>query len=489
MASDSVNVEQILSALGVPENTAKQLQSRMNGMDYLNLVNSLDDDSPAGKKTAQQILSKYGIKLNKVPQMDNTRLESIFQGVHAGKNFDEASQMQFVRPISEMESLGAKMSGYSNFVRAANDTDAETLRDWLEENEFDYQNNDKHTFLVQSADREKAYRLNHFMGKMTGKTSVMDSDEVVEEKKKMAKDDLPKQRNPYAQHLAKKGNAVHADKTKKTDKWDRSAKHKGQQYESVTESVFSHGETVQFEGADCQVQIPTGPNGTVGLLIDGKVRMVRESEVSRIDEGVLGMTKVDPLYRLKELAGVKSVAKPELAEDDFSATVDPNMDMDVADDFDDAELDPMGADLGSDLADDSLGGIDNAPLGADDLDTGLETGELSADPHSLGGSDLGGLGSDPVDMDSDFAAGEPGDMGGVPGDIPGLGVGANVPGMMPTDSQAYTEIQDHLNNIQNSLGDVKLSEYRSLLAKLDALSSQIRSMGRDYLGEARRLKK
>lgn len=558
--SDSVDIARILVALGVDEKQAKILQNRMDGVDYLNLVNALDDESPKGKQTAQQILSKYGIKINKVPQMDNTRLESIFRGVHAGKDFDEAAIMEHVRPISEMNSLAATMSGYSNFVRAGSDTDAETLRDWLEENEFDYQNNDKHTFLVQSADREKAYRLNHFMSKMTGKTSVMDNlkednalvanlekcpfkgqlgeiiasdfgrlkvvgaepsktpmgapdwniiavdkagnthkiqydtanaglygwggkfdfdESMVEEKKKMAKDDLPKQRNPFAQHAIKKGGAgAHNSKDpSRKDAFSRNAKHKNKHYEAIEESAFTQGETVQFEGADCQVQIPAGPNGTVGLLVDGKVRMVRESDVARIDEGVLGMTKVDPLYRLKELAGVKSSGKPELAEDDFSATVDPAMDLEVADDFDDADtgfddIDPMG-----DMSD-----------GGDDF--GMD-GVLPSDDLA-GSGDLGGE-LDPmadVGMDGDFAASEPALAGGVPGDIPPMGAGANAMGMVaPVDSEAYTQIQDHLNNIQNSLGDVKLSEYRSLISKLDALSAQIRSMGRDYLGEQRKLKK
>lgn len=588
-STEPFDVSAVLAALGVKPEVAKSLQNKMDGVDYLNLVNSLSDDSEGGRERATQILAKYGIKIRKVPHMENTRLESIFKEMHAGKDYEAAHNTAFVRPISEMESPSAAMSGYSSFVRAANDSDAETLRDWLEENEFDYQNNDKLTFLVQSADRERTYRLNHFMGKMNGKTSVMDeldeaspqsinsiidgvgasgsnrtpmaqddkskrlftrgfragfagnshaSDEgvsdadmaivdkglqagrvarkkageqnvpashvegrfgtkklnpafakaadaamaqamdesVVEEKKKnMAKDDLPKQRNPFAAQVIKKsgGGAHNSKDPSRRDAWSRNAKHKGRSYESIEESIFTQGESVQFEGNDCSVQIPSGPNGTVGLLIDGKVRMVRESDISRVDEGVLGMTKVDPLYRLRELAGVKPSAT-KIEEDDFG-TVDPMADMDVADDFDDAGADFDAGDIGGDFADP-----------ADDM--GMDIGGASDD--LAGSADIGG-GLDPMaddGLDGDFGGAGPAMDGGIPGELPPMGAGDAL-GVGPVDSEAYTQIQDHLNNIQASLGDVKLSEYRSLIAKLEALAVQVKSMGRDYLGEQRKLKK
>ena len=671
-STDTTDISKILISLGVEEKLANNIQNRMNGVDYLNLVNSVDDETPNGRKQAEGILAKYGIKIRKVPHMDTTRLESIFAGVRSGKEFDEAAVMQHVRPISEMESIGAKMSGYSNYVRAANDTDAETLRDWLEENEFDYQNNDKLTFLVQSADREKAYRLNHFMGKMSGKTSVMDDlnegtpeqnkqalllrdcpfkgkygeiiasdfgslrvigaeptytpngapdwvvvaqdkngrvhkiqydtanmglygnggkfnfdeakkpefissmidrigfsgqdpnrktlgqdektkrlitrgfragfadswpsdtgvtdadmkivhqafedgkaarakigpanvpkafkdtgpkkltpefiraadaamkqttdESVVEEKNKMAKDDLPAKRNPFAAQVIKKsgGGAHNSKDPSRKDAFSRNAKHKGKHFEEIEESAFSQGESVTFEGHECPVHIPAGPNGTVGIIVDGKVRMVSESDITRIDEGVLGMTKVDPLYRLRELAGFKSPA-PAVREDDFG-TVDPMADLEVADDFDD----PNGSDI------DPAGAGEFGDFGGDEIDT-MDGGFDDEFGPDVPGGDIAGIDSaEPLDGMDGGADAAFGAMGGMPGDLPPGGAGMNV---APADSQAYTQIQDHLNNIQQSLGDVKLSEYRSLIAKLEALAVQVKSMGRDYLGEQRKLKK
>lgn len=551
--SNPVNVEEILINLGVPEAKAKALNTKMNGNDYLDLVNALTDQGSNGRKNAEKILSRYGIKLdNRVTNMENTRLESIFHGLKSGKKFEEAEDMAFVRPISEMDSIAAQMSGFSNFVRASNDRDADTLRDWLEENEMDYQNNDKLTFLVQHADREKAYRLNRFMGTLNGKDKMVDDLEenleekwsdgasssnygarrkahkleqeareirknisyykdkpdlynklmykynmkmaqfvmaaynadmygnstqakrdyneykaeaakfkpVVEEKNKnMSKDDLPKQRNPFAAQVIKKsgGGAHNSKDPSRRDSWSRNAKHKKPQ---VDESTFSQGETVGYNGEEYPVHINNGPNSTIGLLIDGRVRMVKESEVTRIDEGILGMTKIDPLYRLRELAGVKSNNK--IVEDEPALAIAGDDDFEIEDDTDDA----MGDELAFDTQTGDLG---------DDM--GIDTDAEVMDPMAGPVDDMG---MDDMDMDMGMD-----DIGGMPGDLPPMDDAI----VAPMDSQAYTEIQDHLNSIQASLGDVKLSEYRSLIAKLEALTVQVRSMGRDYLGEARKLKK
>lgn len=499
-SSDEINVVEILAGLGIPAEQAKQLSNKMNGIDYLNLVNALDDESSAGAYQAQRILKKYGINL-KVPQMENNRLDSIFAGIRSGAQFEEAEAKltSHVRPISEMDSPIAGLleaSGFKQFVKVANDVDAEKLRDWLEENEIDYQNNDKHTFLVRPSDREQTYRLNKFVANCHGKTSVMDDldqgqiladnllkspfkgeygeiiaskygqlrvlgakqvtnsagspdwhiiaknskgktfnipydtanaglyrggkfqfdESVVEEKNKMAKD-LPKSRNPIAAGMVKKtgGGAHNSKDPSRRDPFSRKAKHKG----SFNEAV------------------------------------VNEDDSDRIDEGVLGMTRVDPIdmNRLRQLAGMKSLP----ADAGITETIledDPlEPEIEVADDFGDADLD-LGGDLDSPVDDaEDFGAEDGL-----DLDLGDDTG-LDAEPM---------------------------DLGGVPGDLPPVDDMMGGLDVMPTNSIAYDEILNNLNAVQATLGDVKLSEYKSILAKLDILADQIRSMGRDYLGERRR---
>jgi hypothetical protein len=58
--------------------------------------------------------------------------------------------------------------------------------------------------------------------------------------------------------------------------------------------------------------------------------------------------------------------------------------------------------------------------------------------------------------------------------------------MAPTQSEAMSQIEDGLNNIQTMLADIRLSEYKSLIQKLQDLTNQVQMMGRDYLGERRK---
>jgi hypothetical protein len=48
------------------------------------------------------------------------------------------------------------------------------------------------------------------------------------------------------------------------------------------------------------------------------------------------------------------------------------------------------------------------------------------------------------------------------------------------------QIEDALNSIQTGLADIRLSEYKSLIKKLQDLTNQAQMMGRDYLGERRK---
>lgn len=176
---------------------------------------------------------------------------------------------------------------------------------------------------------------------------------------------------------------------------------------------------------------------------------------------------------MKELAGVRhSGPAKSIAEDD---------------------LDTMGVDDfgGDDFGDDDFAVADDFDDSMGDMDTGFDAGmgdELGGNPGDIGPSDdLGMDGMDDMGMGDDLGMDD--GMGMEPSPL-ALGSPAmpGSRGVAPVDSSAYTEIQDHLNNIQDLLGDVKLSEYRSLISKLDSLTVQIRSMGRDYLGEARKRK-
>ena len=72
------------------------------------------------------------------------------------------------------------------------------------------------------------------------------------------------------------------------------------------------GDEVKVNGKDATVKIPLGPNKTVGVMIAGKLEMVKRNEVDVVREGILGMTNVPNLQRMRELAGIMQ-GPPQIA--------------------------------------------------------------------------------------------------------------------------------------------------------------------------------
>ena len=74
-------------------------------------------------------------------------------------------------------------------------------------------------------------------------------------------------------------------------------------------------ETGKAKYEDGTVFIPDGPDGTIGVKIQGKSRMVDRKRVRRLEEGVLGMVGVPGLERMQQLAGIQpSNAGTEVTE-------------------------------------------------------------------------------------------------------------------------------------------------------------------------------
>lgn len=93
------------------------------------------------------------------------------------------------------------------------------------------------------------------------------------------------------------------------DRWSRRAKHqlsKNDLINSVEQSDFAKGEYAVYEGQQVEVRIPIGPNGTAGVMLEGHLRMVERSKLTRLDEGVMGgMQPLNPLNRIMQLAGLE----------------------------------------------------------------------------------------------------------------------------------------------------------------------------------------
>lgn len=64
------------------------------------------------------------------------------------------------------------------------------------------------------------------------------------------------------------------------------------------------GDDVRIGEEEGIVKIQNGPNNTMGVTIDGEMTMVNKKDVNKLEEGILGMTALQDIRRMKELAGL-----------------------------------------------------------------------------------------------------------------------------------------------------------------------------------------
>jgi len=93
-----------------------------------------------------------------------------------------------------------------------------------------------------------------------------------------------------------------------SDRWSRRAKHQLSHADlENAKSIFENNESVLYEGEEVTVKIPDGPNNTSGIIVEGKLKMVDKTKLSKLDEGVMGGLKgVDSINRMMQLAGLDS---------------------------------------------------------------------------------------------------------------------------------------------------------------------------------------
>lgn len=118
------------------------------------------------------------------------------------------------------------------------------------------------------------------------------------------------------------------------DRWSRRAKHHISQSELANygeDTEFCDGDRVIYEGKAATVRIPRGPRGTVGIILEGHLRMVHGSKISsEITEGVMGGVMPMPaINRMMQLAGLEhtgavsqeTVEETEISEDAAGSAV------------------------------------------------------------------------------------------------------------------------------------------------------------------------
>lgn len=96
------------------------------------------------------------------------------------------------------------------------------------------------------------------------------------------------------------------------DRWSRRAKHPLQisEAEDMIENNWEKGDIANYKGNDVTVEIPTGPNNTVGIIYEGTLKMVLTDALSESVMG--GMNPLNPINRMMQLAGlsVRNIMEP-----------------------------------------------------------------------------------------------------------------------------------------------------------------------------------
>jgi hypothetical protein len=128
----------------------------------------------------------------------------------------------------------------------------------------------------------------------------------------------------------------------KLQKKAKAAQH--QKEEDVEEDAdppraFGHGDDVRVSGADATVKIPSAAGDTVGVLINGELKMVDKKTVKPVAEGVLGMTSMpglkptpegdNEIKRIRELAGLPAQTDMAMEPEPALPPADPALDAPV----------------------------------------------------------------------------------------------------------------------------------------------------------------
>lgn len=411
MASNDLQV--LLTNRGFKPEEAQQIAQKIDGTDIVNLISALNSNTPEGKQTAEQILQGYGYQLEDKGMTERqSYLDALYRSVQSQGKLHTTEDIEGLN-LSESgnaEDRALALEGFNYYTNVSEDK-THSLVDWLEENGVDYLTDGKGKFHIKCEDRARAYHVGREVARLGGATVVRDS--VGEAKMSKKEFNRVKPRDPNAETLNKLQRKNPADledtikdrKMKQKDTFSRNAKHKGQKFD--------------------------------------------ESIDPSLTEGVLGMSNMETIGRLRELAGLppaplKNSKKPITVEDDFD-------DIDVPGDVDGVGAAPAAP-------------VDAGPLPGDDI---------ASDDSMDDGMD-------------DVAAGTldapPAPDAGLPGDLPPSPMaGANTP--MDANSPAMSAVQDAINSISGSLPDLKVSEYKQVVNQLTSLLNNARDTGRNFLGE------
>lgn len=108
----------------------------------------------------------------------------------------------------------------------------------------------------------------------------------------------------------------------KEDRWSRNAKHQISTDDIDTRHIWEKGDFAVYEGQEVEILVSKGPNFTVGISFNGRTKMVKESKLKPLTEGVMGgLLALNPLNRMMQLAGLSNGnSEPVKEESELSPT-------------------------------------------------------------------------------------------------------------------------------------------------------------------------
>jgi hypothetical protein len=400
-------------------------------------------------------------------------------------SLDELYQLMDMVSKNDVLSVKQMLSAYTELAVDSSTTESidlaivckkpnlyETVLNWLEENSIPHSFRPGNTIIVSCQNNAQA---DYLVGLVESAGTPKKKKEVKEDKTMSDKIKVPaskKPRNPMARELAKGQYQPKVTPNKKAKLEKQQTKHKAKGLDEAFGSVGfwvdnavaydkvleNFGRTINFDGESLGTDAKTWKRIEESLITDGYksgTDFGRNNMKKNVKEGVLGMSALPGLRRMMELAGMPADQIDQLGADAaIPATTDvvpvsPAIDMgmsDVSPDVDDIEL-----------------GID-----ADDAIDGDDLADVMDDPAPAGDF------ADAVAMD---------DMGGIDGMDDDMGMDDDAPATGSDASPAYMLISDALTSVQSSLPDVKISEYKTLIQRLEELTNQLRQVGQSYLGE------
>lgn len=486
-----------LTKLGVRD--AEQVIEGMAAFDYVALVNALKQSNIAARNRAlSTVLEPYGVELM---ANESDYLNTLFNKIREGKTeINQELLGEWLKPISDSilpDSKLLAMEGFNYYLQLEDDQQGDGLMDWLDENKVEYITDGKGQFHIKCNDRESAYRVGKAAnGLISKKKVVRDNVEVMEARYTIYGRDeegVPSPRDPTILHHETV--LLSIDARSEEEARAKALKICGIRDEDITKITVRESKKANKREADAKAKMANIKTRNPDLLalsqrggkgahnesprkndpMDRKAKHKKsaldEAELSndntsadesRLEEGILGMKPLNPITRLRELAGMvpAKAVSPE------------------ADDLNDIEVDHDTSGFATPLA--------AGPVDVEDPFLAGTGADIEAAPDSIV-DPMADLETMPVDAPADTPL-DPmamDNMGGVPGDLPPMA--GEAPMMdVPTQSDAMSHIEDCLNDIQNKLSDIRLAEYKSLVQKLTSLTQQVQTMGRDYLGERRK---